>query len=510
MCAVCSTPFGKSGDCPMPHFTADLVCTVGGCQKKSKTKRDAVRHARTHTKAKPFKCNECDAAFAASSNLATHKRIHARVKPFKCDVCGAAFTQQNNLVRHKRTHTGEKPFKCDICGSTFTQMSGLTSHMRTHTGEKPFECDICGTKFAQSSALVSHKRTHTGEKPFKCDVCKAAFPTSSNLTVHKRTHTGEKPFKCDICGATFADSGNLASHNRVHTGEKPFKCDICGTMFAHSNNLASHKRTHTGEKPFKCNVCSAAFTHSSTLANHKRTHTGEKPFKCDVCGVAFAQSCNLVKHKRFKHNIGLLPCFVCLEDGRVKKHNRPCDDCKAAPEYAEYFARSKRGKHEIELFDKLLEYAEDNEELTSLIENADRDVFIPCSGAPKGNHRPDILLPVSSTYAVVIEIDEHAHSGYDKTCERARQDRIHNTLFTRHGINCITFIRYNPHAKGNLAGEVYEVLEERVEFGESMAERCPTLINDVFIGYSEKRIKELQRIELEMREEMYKTYAVDA
>jgi hypothetical protein len=170
--------------------------------------------------------------------------------------------------------------------------------------------------------------------------------------------------------------------------------------------------------------------------------------------------------------------------------------------------RAKRGVHEQALFDALLNLAdeEDDEfEIGALLEASLRaslrDVYIPCSGPAKGNHRPDILLPVSDTYAIVIEVDEHAHGGYDKQCERARQDRIQNTLFAKHGINCVTFIRFNPHGKGaKLHEKVYDTLCGCVIDGEETARASPTLVHDVFIGYTPEQEAELKRVEKEMRE----------
>ena len=53
-----------------------------------------------------------------------------------CDYCGKGFDGNSKLEAHKRVHTGEKPFKCSQCEKAFARKGTLTAHMLTHMKTK--------------------------------------------------------------------------------------------------------------------------------------------------------------------------------------------------------------------------------------------------------------------------------------------------------------------------------------------------------------------------------------
>merc|ERR1712080_283900 len=90
-------------------------------------------------------------------------------KTFKCETCDKCYTRKNHLVRHLKTHSGEKTFKCETCKTfkcetcdkCYTRKDNLVTHLKTHSGVKPYSYSVCSKSFLQSGVLDEHMRkTH--------------------------------------------------------------------------------------------------------------------------------------------------------------------------------------------------------------------------------------------------------------------------------------------------------------------------------------------------------------
>ncbi len=129
-----------------------------------------------------------------------------------CTICKKTFTEKYLLVRHIRTHTGERPYKCHHCEKTFADSGNCKKHERMHTGERPYQCGFCSKSFRYSTDLARHQRIHTGERAFQCTLCDRSFKNAHHLKYHQSVHSKEKPFQCPGCNKSYKQKQSLNKH----------------------------------------------------------------------------------------------------------------------------------------------------------------------------------------------------------------------------------------------------------------------------------------------------------
>ncbi|XP_066293469.1 zinc finger protein 665-like isoform X1 [Branchiostoma lanceolatum] len=149
------------------------------------------------------------------------------VKPrvyYQCDQCPYLSENRFALIRHYRTHTGEKPFKCKYCPSAFAQAYDLKRHsMAIHDQTKPHKCPKCEYECLRKANLVAHiRRSHSDGKPFKCSYGKCSYSTTTKkyLQVHMAIHANKERYQCSKCEYKCPHQWILTRHMRKHEREE--------------------------------------------------------------------------------------------------------------------------------------------------------------------------------------------------------------------------------------------------------------------------------------------------
>ncbi|KXJ80180.1 hypothetical protein RP20_CCG026323 [Aedes albopictus] len=181
--------------------------------------------------AKPYKCSQCNKAFANSSYLSQHTRIHLGIKPYRCEICQRKFTQLSHLQQHIRTHTGDKPYKCRHVGclKAFSQLSNLQSHSRCHQTDKPFKCNSCYKCFSDEPSLLEHIPKHKESKHLKthiCQYCGKSYTQETYLSKHMQKHSERTDKRPPIGARSSSSTLNLNTNTTVPpamaSGENPY------------------------------------------------------------------------------------------------------------------------------------------------------------------------------------------------------------------------------------------------------------------------------------------------
>jgi hypothetical protein len=105
---------------------------------------------------------------------------------------------------------------------------------------------------------------------------------------------------------------------------------------------------------------------------------------------------------------------------------------------------------------------------------------------------PDIAIPVSAGFLLIIEIDENMHRHYELLCELARYDAIQ---WGQGVLRDTVVIRFNPHK----TSEHEEDLEERLQ------KLCQVIADEM--TKEEKRVKgsDIDRHDLTVKYMFYNT-----
>ncbi|GAA51184.1 zinc finger protein 628, partial [Clonorchis sinensis] len=212
----------------------------------------------------------------------------------QCPICGRTFRHPSRLMRHQKSHTTHRDFKCNICARAYKYSFDLDDHMRKrhadaslplrkstreqiHASEQAgHPCPECGKQFKQWRTLRNHRRiAHPGTVNFVCEKCGMSFPRELHLKRHiKKMHEREDKRTCPDCGKSLTHSKNLSRHIKdVHKLGQTWtgQCPVCRRVFRHPSHFIRHQESHTTRRDFKCRICESAYKDSFNLAKHMRT-----------------------------------------------------------------------------------------------------------------------------------------------------------------------------------------------------------------------------------------------
>lgn len=142
-------------------YALKFACKESECNAAFSCKGSLDKHIFHQHKIRLQTCHICNQMFSNKYILQRHiKSVHLRLYKHICPICGKVLLDQGGLQRHISSHSDLKPYKCEQCPAAFKINADLTVHIRVHTGERPFLCTVCKRTFTCNSSLHKHMRSH--------------------------------------------------------------------------------------------------------------------------------------------------------------------------------------------------------------------------------------------------------------------------------------------------------------------------------------------------------------
>ncbi|XP_046703089.1 zinc finger protein 1035 [Silurus meridionalis] len=346
-CFVKLVDIKETTQCPQ-----NVNCPV--CGKGFKLRAQLKLHLRSHTDAKPFKCNQCNQAFKYSWNLEKHKELcsgnitkqHLSKPSFEyklfsrypCPTCPQTFKYSYNRTRHMRERclkaylqmqkgkVGNR-HKCPLCSETF----GMACTLNRHIKNTCFEQYKLQRNTIKDTLVMQNIKVKKEEKPvlptekscYKCKICPASYLHKSGVYRHMRKHSFfERSSVQGVKSEKTAADEVTVSNNKKPQSQEPlsqkspdmvtsdsFLCHFCDKCFSSDDLLSKHLQQHGGAKPFVCLECGKIFARRGHLISHRNIH--RRRVQCSVCKKIVPTIGDLLKHRQSHTKKGILQCPDC-------------------------------------------------------------------------------------------------------------------------------------------------------------------------------------------------------
>lgn len=366
--------------------------------------------------------------------------------------------KRRKLCKHERIRSD-----CKDCGG-----SRVCVHKKIKI--KCAECDgslVCLHKCLKSrckecmgNEICVHKRRKS--------YCKDCM--GNQICVHKRRKS-----RCKDCGGS-----NLCVHGR----SKEYCIDCDGSQ------VCLHKHIRSS-----CKECKG-----SQICKHMRARNN-----CKECKGTEICECNQYRRQCWKHC--KCPCGKLNLDCTKKHRNKFCTLCKMirlSPEREHIQKLDKRicrdceirnygekmQRIEIQYVDKLKTWGYHPTVHDKIIKNDECNIINEHNSDNLNRKRVDLYFKTESSfrYDVLLEIDEHSHSGIDVSCEFRRLEDVHDQITANRGyVKKLVVIRFNPFSKEQRLDEKLKALLEKAFRGEYTVSDDRGFAVVALLGYSKKR-----------------------
>lgn len=152
------------------------------------------------------------------------------VRLFICTFCDKKCSHPSDMIRHFRTHTKEKPYKCEICERQFALKVSLKVHMQIHNKDQSNQFNnnrISKNVFNGVKNKLALQDNNNATR-FKIAMAKPILLTDKQHLVVKNNSSETIKYECYICHNLFKLKYSLKQHIESHFGIKRFKCQHCG------------------------------------------------------------------------------------------------------------------------------------------------------------------------------------------------------------------------------------------------------------------------------------------